>query len=321
MRDIKKMLLMPVIIISICISSCKDKGNNKEKTVSITVPDDIIAGAGVTKANHDTVSAAIIDYGFKSLQRLNYKFPEGVIFQKRIKEVYGIDITKFQNRIIPLRIDDFPETVIKNYNYLLVQDSDASNDYYINEEVLKLYNQYIITNNKSSLNLLKVKDPYLLKDLVVYYGYNGDKDLVKFVFKDFAFGNATDFHSLIFSKKNSNNQFVLRKSLLDDIENIVYSGKTQELLAEAREGKGYDSLGDILEMIVKNPGEYDSSNQTLSFLCEKSLNVGDLGTVQLFLQKHQVIKDKLTKENYYNFERLKMFSENLAVIGNGGLSE
>ncbi|WP_175549588.1 SH3 domain-containing protein [Chryseobacterium polytrichastri] len=279
----------------------------------ISAPYNIVNEGDGKKFNYDSLSTHIITQGLKSLQQFNYKFPEKEVFNSRIKDVFSIDVTKYKNDIVALRISDFPEIAIKNQNYILIQDSDSDNEFYINQNILYYYNKYIFNKDNLSLNLLKMQAPYLIKDLVVHYGYNKDKDLMKFVFKDFPFDNAISFHDLIFSK-GINNQFILRKGVLDDIENIVYEGKTQELMSEAKEGTGYSSLGDILEMIMKKPNEYFESEQSIAFLCEKSLNIADLGTVQSFLHKYLTIKNKLEKNNYYNFERLKLFTENLSIF-------
>lgn len=310
----KKWLWIPLMMISIYTSSCNEKSNHKSN-VLITAPYNVVSGGDGLKFNYDTLPASIINYGLQRLKQLNYHFPEKTVFQKRIAAVYGLDVTKYHNDIIALKISDFPEVALKKEHYLLVQDADADNDFYINPEVLYHYNKYIFNEDKSSLTLLKTKDPYLLKDLVIHYGYNGDKDLVRFVLQDFNFSSVNGFHDLIFTENMSNQKFKLRTSLLDDIENIAYGGKTKEFMSAAKDGKGYDALNEILDMIIKDPQKYEDSDRSIAYLCEKALNVGDLGTVQSFLQKNPSMQAKLAGQHDYNFERLKLFSENLMNSG------
>lgn len=305
---------LPQIVLLIFTLSCGQNKTNKQMNSQNKAPYNLVEEGDNTKFNYDNLSPDIINYGAKSLENFNYKFPDSELFSKRISEVYGVNIDEYTNRIVALRMSDFPEIAIKNKAYILIQDSDSDAKYSITPDILYQYNKFIVYKDKTALKILKMRDPYLAKDLVLYYGYNEDKDLVSFALKDFDFSNITSFHELIFGRKNKNQQFVLRNGIVNDIEQIVYKGKTKEILSEAKEGNGYDSLGEILNMMYKNQFDYAECDKSIAFLCEKSLNVGDIGDVQSFINKNKEFIRKLEHNSFYGNERLKTFCENLEIF-------
>ncbi|WP_160139944.1 SH3 domain-containing protein [Chryseobacterium sp. c4a] len=302
----KKICLFFIVLISLI--HCTDKAKQNK------APYNLIEEGDNTKFDYDNLSPDIINYGAKSLENFKFKFPDSELFSKRISEVYGINIDQYTNNILALRISDFPEIAIKNKKYILIQDSDSDTKYAITPDILYNYNKYLFYKDNTALKILKMRDPYLVKDLVLYYGYNEDKDLVGFAFKGFDFSNATSFHELIFGRRNKDQQFVLREGIINDIEQIIYKGKTKELLSEAKEGNGYDSLGEVLNMMYKSPFDYAEWEKSIAFLCEKSLNVGDIGDVQSFINKNKTFIKKLEHNNFYDNERLKAFCENLEIF-------
>ena len=132
------------------------------------------------------------------------------------------------------------------------------------------------------------------------------------VLENYDYDDVKLFHDLIFDKIK--NKYRIRENILKDIEEIIYNGKTNELLSPAKEGNGYDSLSEIIEKIYNNPDSYIDSNKIIALLMEKSLDVGNLGISQEFLRNHDEYKRELEKNNYYNYERLKIFCENLSAF-------
>ncbi|MDR2238725.1 MAG: SH3 domain-containing protein [Chryseobacterium sp.] len=302
----KKYFLNLILLLSLV--HCTDKPQQNK------APYNLVEQGDNTPFNYDNLSPDIIEYGAGTLAGFKYKFPDYTLFSKRISEVYQVNIDEYINSIIALRMSDFPEIAIKKKSYVLIQDSDTEAKYAISPDILYHYNQYIFYKDHTALKILKMRDPYLVKDLVLYYGYNEDKDLVDFALKGFDFSNATSFHELIFGRRNKDQQFILRKGIINDIEQIIYKGKTKELLSEVKEGNGYDSLGEILNMMYKNPLDYAECEKNIAFLLEKSLNVGDIGDVQSFINKNKSFINKLEHNNFYDNERLKAFCENLEIF-------
>jgi len=174
-------------------------------------------------------------------------------------------------------------------------------------------NKYLFNNSKADLAWMLFNDKEFLKSLLINFNYDKEAEITKMVLKEFNFNDTNLFHHLIFDTVN--NKYKIRENILNDIESIIYHGKTQELLSPAKEGNGYDSLTEILEEIYLNPTDYIESNKTIAFLMEKALDVGNIGIPQSFLHAHEEFIHELEKNNYYNYERLKSFSDNLNLFG------
>ncbi|WP_167369954.1 SH3 domain-containing protein [Chryseobacterium ureilyticum] len=260
------------------------------------------------KFNYDNFSIEIIEKAKKDLKNFGFKFPAREIFRERILKVYGMDIFKYDNNIIALRPSDFPEIVIKNENYILVQDSDSNNEFFINSEMLYYYNKFVFYNDKNAFNLLKAINPYLLKDLVIVYGYDEDKELIKYVFKDYDFSNEVNTHDLIFSYNPENNKYKIRKAIMDDIENFVYGGRVEDF-SYAKEGNGYNSISEIIQKIEDEKNNYINPDETIAYLYDKELQIGILGYIQKKLDNSPDYAKFLKKNDFYKFEKLKQYVE------------
>ncbi|MDR2274786.1 MAG: SH3 domain-containing protein [Sphingobacterium sp.] len=283
-------------------------------------PYNIVAEGDGSKFNYDSLPRQIIDQGLALLQRSKYNFPDDSLFSARILAVYGMPVHAYKSEIISLRIADFPPIALVNKRYILIQDVDSPAKYSITADLLYNYNQYIMYKDRAAFTMLTTTQPYLLKELVIHYGYHQDKALVKFVFKDFDFSSPTAFHELIFGQKDNKGKYKLRTGLLADVEQIQYRGKTREIESEAKAGDGYNTLHTILDDIYQRKWEYSNWEQTVALLCEKLLNVGHIGIVQYFISSHKDFIKNLRSNEYYAQERLKAFCENIDLF-NGPIGE
>ncbi|WP_326319288.1 SH3 domain-containing protein [Chryseobacterium salviniae] len=283
-------------------------GQEKNNDMKHIAPYNISHEGDGKKFNYDDFSIEIIKKAKKDLNNLGFKFPVKEVFRERILKVYGMDVFKYDNNIIALRPSDFPEIVVKNENYILVQDSDSDNEFFINAEMLLYYNKFVFYKDKNAFNLLKVVNPYLLKDLVIAYGYNEDKELIKYVLKDYDFDNVVNTHDLLFSYNPENNKYRLRKGIMDDIENLVYGGKVEDF-SYAKEGNGYNSISEIIQKIEYQKNNYVNPDETIAYLYDKELQVGILGYIQQKLDNSPAYIKFLKKNNFYKFEKLKQYVE------------
>ena len=144
--------------------------------------------------------------------------------------------------------------------------------------------------------------PEVLKDLVVYYGYNKDKKLVETVFERFDFSSLINVEELIFKDLNSKKK--LKKQIFDDIENIVYRGCVEDF-SYAKEGNGYVRIGDIINKINASPKEYVEPDESVAFLFERELRVGIQGDIESYMNKNPQYESFLKKHDFYNFPTLK----------------
>lgn len=294
--------------ILIVTSAIACNGQDKNSDMKKTAPYNVSQVGDGKKFNYDNFSIEIIEKAKKDLKNFSFKFPAREIFRERILKVYGMDIFKYDNNIIALRPSDFPEIVIKNENYILVQDSDSNNEFFINSEMLYYYNKFVFYNDKNAFSLLKSINPYLLKDLVIVYGYDEDKELIKYVFKDYDFSNEVNTHDLIFSYNPENNKYKIRKAIMDDIENFVYGGRVEDF-SYAKEGNGYNSISEIIQKIEDEKNNYINPDETIAYLYDKELQVGILGYIQKKLDNSPDYAKFLKKNDFYKFEKLKQYVE------------
>lgn len=202
----------------------------------------------------------------------------------------------------------FPEIVIKSKKYILIQNPDSNSPFEIDDLELLRYNQYIFYNDKAAYAYLQSKSPQLLKDLVINYGYNKDKDLVSFVLNNFDFTNENLFHDLIFSYNPKTGLHYIREDIFADIEKIIYGGQTEDF-SYAKEGDGYLSLFQIIDKIDHNKIQYHEADRIIAFLFEKELRVGIQGHLESYLSSHKNYKSNLKSKAYFNFLRLKEYLE------------
>jgi len=300
-----------ITILSLCIISCKEKKDNK-KTSNMNVlneaPYNVSDAGDGLKINYDTLSNQITDKAKKNLVAKGFKFPNDLVFKNRIYEVYNFDIDKYNNKILVLRNAMFPEIAIKNDNYILIQDYEFEENDFINAEYLYYYNDYIFYDSKTSFEMLKLKYPESLKDLVVMFGYVIDDKIAKFVLDKYDYESFEGFKSLIFDEKN--NKYILREKVLDKVIEYNYHGKTEDL-SYAKEGDGFLRIGNILEFIKKNPNQVLEPDRTIAVLLEKELEVGITGDIEAKLNNDALYKDFLIRNNYYGFKRLKIYVEHI----------
>lgn len=167
-----------------------------------------------TYYDYKDLSKEIIGYGKENLKNLNFQFPSYNIYIERVKKVFGIDITMYNDNIVVLNNSMFPDIAIKNERYVLFQTPDTNNEYEIDTVDLYHYNNYIFHNSVPSRSILRVKNPSLLKDLIINYGYSEDKELLKWVFDSFNFHNENKVHDLVFDSNPETLKYVVRERIL-----------------------------------------------------------------------------------------------------------
>lgn len=250
-----RQIIIVVFLIYILIE-CKENSNservNKEnvKKENVAPYNTTDIGDGV-KYNYDTLSADYIKKVKTSLLNKNFKFLDEQKFKDKVFEVFNINVYDYKNKIVVLRPAMFTEIAIKEDKFILIENPETDNSKdAINDDLEYYYNSYVFYGDKIAFNWLKSRNKQQLIDLVVQYGYDSDKELIKFVFKDFDFDDSVLFHDLIFTNNVKTKKFVLRESILNDIESLVYKG-TIEGYTEAKEGNGYNSFSEIIQKLER----------------------------------------------------------------------
>lgn len=310
-----KRIIFNLLLILLAIS-CNKKGEKQRENLQITdnlkvAPYNITDLGDGLKYNYDTLSVDYIKKVKKSLLNRQFKFPDEQKFKDKVLEVFNVNIYDYQNKNVVLRPAMFTEIAIKENKFILVEDSETNdNKGVINSNLEFYYNSYVFYGDKIAFNWLEGRNKQQLIDLVLQYGYDSDKELVKFVFKNFDFDDSISFHDLIFTNDIKSKKIVLRESILNDIESIIYKGSV-EGYTEAKEGNGYNSFSDIILKIRENPNNYLDAEKYIAFLYEKDLRVGVVGHVESNIVGNSNYKSFLKQNNYFNFQRLKDYVENV----------
>lgn len=309
-----KIVLTYSIITSFFITSCNGQDEKKEnkqtkfsqmdslKNAPYNISDE---GDGI-KFNYDTLSPKYITLATKSLKDKTFKFPDNTNFENTIKEVFEFDIAQYKNKIVVIKPSKFPNIAVKEYNFILLEDPEYDDTEGINSDLLFFYNNYLFNNDRDSYNYLKLNQPILLKDLVISFGYNKDKELVRFAFEKFDFNNEISFHDLIFSYNVEYQKYYIRKGIIDDIENLIFGGATEDF-SYAKEGNAYNRIRNIINKINENKNKYFQPDETIAFLYEKELQIGVIGDLEETFDKNRYYKNFLEKNNFYGFERLREY--------------
>ncbi len=246
-----------ILIANIIFFSCNEK-NNKSSASTKQAPYNILEEGDGLKVNYDSLSTDLMDYGKRSLFDMDFRFPSNEEYTQKILEVYGINISQYANSIIALNNSKFPYIALKSENYILYEDSDVDNEYLINQADLFHYNNYIFYGDKGSYNLLKTKNPNLLNDLVIEFGYNKDKELTKYVLSNFDFSDGSGFHDLIFTYHPETSKYELREYIFADMERFLDKEKIKKEV--------YPNIKDIIEKILSTPDDYSNPQKTMDYL-------------------------------------------------------
>ena len=290
--------LITLIFFILILVSCKNNDKKEIKNLQ-QAPYNIDDIGDGNKFNYDTLSIDYINEKRKILLDQGFKFPDNELFNKKVLEVFKTNLPIYNNNIVRLRNSMFPEIAIRAERCIIFEDPDNN---FQNQELYH-YNSFVFYENKSSLNWLKANGKQLLEDLVVAYGYTGNDELNSMIFKNYDYLSPTSFKELIFDDAE---KLKIRENVLNQIIMYSYGGPTEEL-SYAKEGNGLIRSYTIIENIDKNKDDYDNPDKTKAILFEMQLQVGITGFVDNYIEDNPEFKNKLKKENFYNFERLKEY--------------
>jgi len=96
----------------------------------------------------------------KEIIRLGYKVPDDKLFRRRVKEVFGYEITEKDKKEgviyleLPPIVEDEPDFLIISTKHRLI-DTDIQTDEYYDYRYLKAYNDYIFYRNQEAFTYLQ----------------------------------------------------------------------------------------------------------------------------------------------------------------------
>ena len=204
-------------------------------------------------------------YGKKDIFLNSYRY----VYNKKVLEVFKINFQKYSNNIVVMRNSMFPEIAVKNEKFIIFDDPD--NDF--KDQELFFYNSLIFYNDNLSFAWLKAHNKFILKDLVVTYGFTENDNLNSLILKDYDYSSLSSFKDLIFDKVD---KLKIRENVLKEIIKYSYDGPTEDL-SYAKEGNGFIKSHTIIENIDKNKNDYDNPKKLKQFYlkCNYKLELED----------------------------------------------
>lgn len=254
--------------------------------------------------NYDSLSIDIINNAKLMLEDKKFQLPTSENFNKKIQQVFGFQLTEYRNLIFVLEPSMFPEVAIRKYNFILIQDSDLDTSDFLNPDLLYHFNSYVFYNSQDSYQWLKKNDPELLYNLVIHFGYSGDKKLLQTVFTNYNFKSLPSMEELIF--KYGDKKKELKKEIFVDLENFARDKQSMETSNLTKEDV-YSQFGKIIDHITQHPNNYLESDKMVAFLFEKELEVGIMFDLDAYMKNNKQFATLSKENNYYNLPKLKAY--------------
>ncbi len=280
------------------IISCKKNDNNNNKELEIV------------KIHNNLDDQSYIC--FEVLKNNGFIFPSEEIYDAKLKEVFGLDLSSYSNtneieiNPRPIVSDDQKSNpiAVRSKRFILWYPNPSTGDEDKDNLAIININKYIFYNDKASFVYLKSQTELdYLFSLVQDFGYKKDKELIDYFFKKTQGDLSDNFaFNIFFGRNGMNGKWELRKELLDSYletypkADIYGSGFTEVLIDK-----------DNPEYIVKYEGNREKD---LAFLLEKIIyqarERGDLndGAVDKLLETHSDYLKMLIKNKAFEYPLL-----------------
>lgn len=311
LKEMKKIIFY-IMSIFYLFQSCDGQTNDKNNKIKVTnemknlkeAPYNLSDEGDGNKYNYDSLSVEIINSAKLMLESKKFQFPTNGNFDKKIQEVFGFQLSEYKNSIFVLEPSMFPEVAIRKHNFVLIQDSDLDTSDFLNPDLLYHYNAYVFYKSQDSFLWLEKNDPEILNNLVIHYGYTGDKKLVENVLKNYDFESLSGMEELIF--KYGDKKKELKKEIFVELENFVENKKSMSSLNLTKQNV-YSQFGKIIDKIAEHPNEYLDSDNMIAYLFEKELRVGINLDLKTYILNNQNFAVLLEENNYYDLPKLKEY--------------
>ncbi len=291
-----------LILITAFFVSCNSQTKNNNTMNTGLKPPYNTFKEGEVQVNFEVIMADKKEKIKTAVDPFKYKYPNETAFNTKIEQVFNLDISAYSTDIIVLQHSLMPEIAIKDLKLVYV---DYDSVIPINGELLFNYNDYLFYTTKTSFEWLKRRQPYLLKELVISYGYIKDQDLLKFVFSTTDFSSTTEVEDLLFSTENL--KYALRKGMLNKIREIAYDNQEISGFSEVMDEDFYYTLIPIIEDIQLNQTFYHNPEETIALLLNEMAKSGITGGIDSFLNTNSSIIKIFEKNDYYGQRKIEEY--------------
>ena len=295
-----------IVILVTTVLGCNNKNNeikNQETTNEELNKETVESGNKSTSEDMDKYEQILKNNGFK--------FPSDELYNKKIKEVFGLDLKDYAGKdFVDIKVElesfeesnSFPEAIVdKKFIFWYPEANDDGWD----DLAFVNLNKYIFYNDQAAYTYLKAKDgnAYLLR-LVQYFGYDSDNQLIDYLLKDNDDLSTSFSYCLFFGRNGVKGKMELRKELFE--KNLKTNPK-----ADIYQSK-------FIEHIINNKRYEGNKESDIAFLLDKIViqcyanNNGGLfcGKVDNILLSNRYLREDFRKNNFYNFSELKGYIEN-----------
>lgn len=296
----KKTLIL--LIITALFLSCNSQTKNSNTAITSLKPPYNQFKEGEVEVNFGAFMADKKEKIKTSIANFNYQYPSDNDFNTKVKQFFNLDISTFDSDVVVLQHSLMPEIALKDLKLVYV---DYDSVIPINGALLFNYNNYLFYNSKTSFEWLKSRQPYLLKELVISYGYIKDEDLLDFVFSTTDFSSKPELEDLLFTTENL--KYSLRKEMLTKIRAIAYDHQEISGFSEVIEEDFYYTLIPIVDHIQYNRDLYNHPYESIAVLLNEMAKSGITGGIDSFINNNSSIIQILEKNEYFGQSKLKEY--------------
>lgn len=267
----------------------------------------------------------------KEIIQLGYKVPDDKLFRRRVKEVFGYEITEKDKKEgviyleLPPIVEDEPDFLIISTKHRLI-DTDIQTDEYYDYRYLKAYNDYIFYRNQEAFSYLQKGSEIF--GLLNEFGF-WNEEIKRFAInKMLSQPPKEEFSDLyflsFFGRKGINGTWELRRYVLDaylsalpTTDNHSPNELTTSKLCRIKEP--FDTY--INKYLFKEPykSKYGGNlEEDVAYMIDKIytkveqchyIDMNTMETIGNMYDTYPYLLKHYKKKNYYGYEKLKKYTE------------
>ncbi len=233
-----------------------------------------------------------------ALKNCGFKFPDENFFKRKVNEVFKMKIDDYNDNILALRYDLMPEIAVNGDNFILLFNGNKGSGDSVDLRNICHYNNLIFYEETKEIAWFKMNSPSFINDLVIEYGYTGNKDFLNYAFSKLDFLNENSLVDLMFDLVLEENK-----------EFLCFRYDMMDKIVELNPPDGFTLLTSLIDLMIKNPEEYDNPEKAVAYIMDASCKAGVWGNAGFVYDMYPEWRKKLQEKNYYNLKNLTEYSE------------